>query len=124
MDLCNNSLDPSEAPAWIQNLKISSICIQPGRYHGLVPQKLFSLPMLQKVTTPNGTPDMGSNISNQLQIDLQELRGLPSSMALGRNGTEVERRNFRRFLCTIIRSLSFLATISHDCITEVSVMRG
>ncbi|KAI0531365.1 hypothetical protein KFK09_000918 [Dendrobium nobile] len=73
VDLSNNSFDPSEAPAWISELQnLTSLAIQSGRLHGQVPQKLFSLPLLQKVilknNTFNGTLDMGSNISQQLQI--------------------------------------------------------
>ncbi|KAH0470783.1 hypothetical protein IEQ34_000506 [Dendrobium chrysotoxum] len=98
VDLSNNSFDPSEAPAWISELQnltnfvnlltLLRACraIQSGRLLGQVPQKLFSLPLLQQVilnnNSFNGTLDMGSIISQQLQIVNFENNAL-TAVALG-----------------------------------------
>ncbi|KAK8957708.1 putative leucine-rich repeat receptor-like protein kinase [Platanthera zijinensis] len=73
VDLSNNSFDPSEAPSWISEIQnLTTLAIESGRLYGQVPQKLFSFPLLQQVILKNnsfnGTLDMGSNISEQLQI--------------------------------------------------------
>ncbi|KAG0489555.1 hypothetical protein HPP92_006418 [Vanilla planifolia] len=73
IDLSNNSFDPSEAPAWVsENENLTALIIESGGLQGPVPQKLFSFPLLQKVILRNnafnGTLDMGSNISQQLQV--------------------------------------------------------
>ncbi|KAK8963159.1 putative leucine-rich repeat receptor-like protein kinase [Platanthera guangdongensis] len=73
VDLSNNSFDPSEAPSWISEIQnLTTLAIESGRLHGQVPPKLFSFPLLQQVILKNnsfnGTLDMGSIISEQLQI--------------------------------------------------------
>ncbi|XP_020276101.1 probable leucine-rich repeat receptor-like protein kinase At5g49770 [Asparagus officinalis] len=83
LDLSQNSFDPSEAPAWFANLEnLSSLVIESGGLFGKVPAKLFSLPRLQRVVLKNnafnGSLDMGSDISNQLQIVNVENNALTS----------------------------------------------
>lgn len=83
VDLSNNSFDPSEAPAWISQIEnVTTLAIESGRLHGQIPQKLFSFPRLQQVmlrnNSFNGTLDMGSNISGQLQFVNLESNALTS----------------------------------------------
>ncbi|KAI0520031.1 hypothetical protein KFK09_007496 [Dendrobium nobile] len=83
IDLSNNSFNPSEAPAWISEIEnVTTLAIESGRLHGQVPQKLFSFPRLQQVILKNnsfnGTLDMGSNISEQLQVVNLESNSLTS----------------------------------------------
>ncbi|XP_020086515.1 probable leucine-rich repeat receptor-like protein kinase At5g49770 isoform X2 [Ananas comosus] len=73
LDLSNNSFLPSEAPSWFSYLKnITTLIIESGGLHGPMPQELFSVSQLEKVTLDNnefnGSLDMGNDISKRLQI--------------------------------------------------------
>ncbi|URD93569.1 Leucine-rich repeat receptor-like protein kinase [Musa troglodytarum] len=73
LNLSNNLFDPSEAPAWLLDVQnLTTLIIESGNLHGEVPQTLFSLPHLQEVRLNdnafNGTLNMGSNISLQLEM--------------------------------------------------------
>ncbi|KAH0461885.1 hypothetical protein IEQ34_009460 [Dendrobium chrysotoxum] len=88
-DLSNNSFYPSEAPIWISEIEnVTTLAIESSRLHGQVPQKLFSFPRLQQVklsnNSLNGTVDMGSSISEQLQAVATIAGG--STMVVGNNG--------------------------------------
>ncbi|WOK95897.1 putative leucine-rich repeat receptor-like protein kinase [Canna indica] len=73
LDLSNNSFDPLDAPAWLLDLKqLTTLIIESGNLHGEVPQAFFSFPRLEEVRLNNnafnGTLNMGSNISQELQM--------------------------------------------------------
>ncbi|XP_074570020.1 leucine-rich repeat receptor protein kinase HPCA1-like [Curcuma longa] len=73
VDLSNNSFSPSEAPEWFTTIEsLTTLVIESGRLVGHVPEGLFSLPQLQQVLLSdngfNGTLNMSTNISPQLQL--------------------------------------------------------
>ncbi|CAA7389158.1 unnamed protein product [Spirodela intermedia] len=79
VDLSNNSFSTSEAPAWLGKLQsLTALVIQSGNLTGAVPSALFGFPQLQEVASPltlgsgnnsfNGSLNLGSNISPQLQV--------------------------------------------------------
>ncbi|KAF5178513.1 Leucine-rich repeat receptor-like protein kinase pepr2 [Thalictrum thalictroides] len=77
VDLSNNSFDKSEAPRWFSNLQsLTTLVMENGNLQGSVPEMLFGLPQLNQVKLKNnqfnGTLDLRSNISQQLQlVDLE-----------------------------------------------------
>ncbi|KAG1338207.1 putative leucine-rich repeat receptor-like protein kinase [Cocos nucifera] len=77
VDLSNNTFVPSEVPAWFSTIQsLMALVVESGGLSGQIPTKLFSFPQLQQVTLKNnefnGTLDMGSSISSQLQtVDFQ-----------------------------------------------------
>ncbi|XP_017700875.2 probable leucine-rich repeat receptor-like protein kinase At5g49770 [Phoenix dactylifera] len=73
VDLSNNTFEPSEVPAWFSTIQsLTALVVESGGLSGQIPEKLFSHPQLQQVILKNnelnGTLDMGSSISSQLQI--------------------------------------------------------
>ncbi|URE31100.1 leucine-rich repeat receptor-like protein kinase [Musa troglodytarum] len=73
VDLSNNSFSPSEAPGWFTTIEsLTALVVESGGLFGQIPQDLFSLPQLQQVLLNNnrfnGTLNMGSIISPQLQL--------------------------------------------------------
>ncbi|XP_072975349.1 leucine-rich repeat receptor protein kinase HPCA1 [Typha angustifolia] len=73
VDLSNNTFDRTESPIWMSELQsLTALIIQSGRLYGKIPQELFSTPQLQQVILDynefNGTLDLGTSISQQLQI--------------------------------------------------------
>lgn len=87
VDLSNNSFNQSEAPTWFSTLEsLTTLVIEYGSLQGPVPEKLFSFPQIQQVKLRNNafnkTLDMGSSISEQLQlVDLENNQ--ISSVTLG-----------------------------------------
>ncbi|KAK9052571.1 hypothetical protein SSX86_029200 [Deinandra increscens subsp. villosa] len=77
VDLSNNSFRQSEPPVWFSTLpSLSTLVMEFGSLKGRLPQELFSLSGIQQVKLKNNelndTLNMGSSISEQLQlVDLQ-----------------------------------------------------
>ncbi|GJU26537.1 probable leucine-rich repeat receptor-like protein kinase [Tanacetum coccineum] len=77
VDLSNNSFQQSEPPVWFSTLpSLSTLVMEFGPLKGRLPQELFSLSGIQQVKLKNNalndTLNMGSSISEQLQlVDLQ-----------------------------------------------------
>ncbi|KAL7617534.1 hypothetical protein Lser_V15G03552 [Lactuca serriola] len=77
VDLSNNSFHGSDPPIWLSTLpSLSTLVMEFGSLKGKLPQDLFSLSGIQQVKLKNNklndTLNMGSSISEQLQlVDLQ-----------------------------------------------------
>lgn len=77
LDLSNNSFDATDFPAWIPTLQsLTTLTLEHTQVQGVLPVILFSIFSLQSVVLKNnnvnGTLDIGTSRSNQLQlIDLQ-----------------------------------------------------
>ncbi|KAF8019249.1 hypothetical protein BT93_G0044 [Corymbia citriodora subsp. variegata] len=77
LDLSNNSFVATDFPSWIPTLQsLTTLILERTQVQGMVPVSLFSIFSLQSVVLKNnqlnGTLDIGSSHSNQLQlIDLQ-----------------------------------------------------
>ncbi|KAL6624587.1 hypothetical protein ACP70R_031908 [Stipagrostis hirtigluma subsp. patula] len=77
VDISNNSFAPSDVPSWFSDLtNIMTLTMQSVGLSGQLPQKLFSFHRLQHLVLSdnqlNGTLDMGSNISGELDlVDIQ-----------------------------------------------------
>ncbi|KAM4126236.1 hypothetical protein ACB094_01G373000 [Castanea mollissima] len=77
LDMSNNSFDEFDFPPWISSLEsLTTLMMENTHCQGEVPVNLFSLTNLQTVVLRNnrlnGTLDIGTTYSNQLQlIDLQ-----------------------------------------------------
>ncbi|CAA6667762.1 unnamed protein product [Spirodela intermedia] len=80
VDLSNNTFDPSDAPPWFSTLRsLTTLVMESLRVGGEIPQSLFTIPQLQTLRLRNnlfnGTLDIGSNFSGQLQlVDLENNR--------------------------------------------------
>ncbi|KAH1208836.1 putative leucine-rich repeat receptor-like protein kinase [Glycine max] len=77
LDMSNNSFDQSDFPPWLPTLPaLTTIMMEDTKLQGRIPVSLFSLQQLQTVVLKknqlNGTLDIGTSISNQLDLlDLQ-----------------------------------------------------
>ncbi|KAK3419483.1 hypothetical protein EUGRSUZ_G00040, partial [Eucalyptus grandis] len=77
LDLSNNSFDATDFPTWIPTLQsLTTLMLEHTQVRGAIPVILFSIFSLQSVVLKNnnlnGTLDIGTSHSNQLQlIDLQ-----------------------------------------------------
>ncbi|KVI01669.1 Concanavalin A-like lectin/glucanase, subgroup, partial [Cynara cardunculus var. scolymus] len=72
-DLSNNTFDQSTVPLWFSTLQsLTTLKMQSTNIGGELPAALFSIPRLQNVDLSNnrlnGTLDISSNPSNQLQL--------------------------------------------------------
>ncbi|KAL5720647.1 hypothetical protein ACHQM5_013293 [Ranunculus cassubicifolius] len=72
-DLSNNSFTSSTAPTWFSTIQsLTALVMENVSLQGPVPESIFSSPQLQQVLLKNNhfndTLDMGSDISQQLQI--------------------------------------------------------
>ncbi|XP_075492808.1 leucine-rich repeat receptor protein kinase HPCA1-like [Primulina tabacum] len=76
VDMSNNSFNASEVPQWFTSLQsLTTLIMENTMLRGQIPVDIFSLPQLETLelghNNLNGTLDIGSSYSSNLNLDLQ-----------------------------------------------------
>ncbi|XP_059652147.1 leucine-rich repeat receptor protein kinase HPCA1-like [Cornus florida] len=129
VDMSNNTFDISDVPPWFSTIQsLTTLMMEQTQLQGELPIALFSLPQLQTVILRknkiNGTLDIGSPYSNQLQVDLQDnlidafrqRTGYNIELILVNNPICKETTATTEPYCTITQSNSTYSTPENNCL--------